>query len=107
MNRLNLLADASWWWGQITRLGEAQILLPAMALALVWLWRQAGGRPLAVAWLLATGVAASITTVSKVAFLGFGVGHAPLDFTGFSGHAMFAAALMPVLVIVASASRAQ
>ena len=87
MNHLNLLADAGWWWGQITRLGEAQILLPAMALALLWLWRQAGGRPLAVAWLLATGVAASITTVSKVAFLGFGIGHAPLDFTGFSGHA--------------------
>lgn len=105
MNRLNLLADASWWWGQITRLGEAQILLPAMALALLWLWRQPGGRPLALAWLLATGVAASITTVSKVAFLGFGVGHAPLDFTGFSGHAMFAAALMPVLVRLAAGPR--
>jgi exonuclease III len=101
----HLLVDATWWWGQITRLGEAQILLPAMALALVWLWRQPGGRPLALAWLLATGVAASITTVSKVAFLGFGIGHAPLDFTGFSGHAMFAAALMPVLVRLAAGPR--
>jgi membrane-associated phospholipid phosphatase len=100
-----LPGQAAWWWTQVTRLGEAQILLPAMALAMVWLWRQPGGAPLARAWLLATGVVAGITTVSKVAFLGFGIGFAPLDFTGFSGHAMFAAALMPVLVRLAAGPR--
>ncbi len=98
MTGAGLPGGAAWWWSQITRLGEAQILLPAMALALLWLVRQPGGRPLALAWLLATGVAASITTASKIAFLGYGIGWAPLDFTGFSGHAMFAAAVMPLLV---------
>ena len=100
-----LPGHAAWWWGQITRLGEAQVLLPAMALALVWLWRQPGGPPLARTWLLATGVVVAITTASKVAFLGFAIGIAPLDFTGFSGHAMFAAALMPVLVRLAAGPR--
>jgi membrane-associated phospholipid phosphatase len=98
VTQAGLLGGAAWWWAQITRLGEAQILLPAMALALLWLLRQPGGRPLALAWLLATGVAATITTATKIAFLGFGIGYAPLDFTGISGHAMFAAAVMPLLV---------
>ena len=102
MTGAGLPGGAAWWWAQITRLGEAQILLPAMALALVWLVRQPGGRPLAWAWLLATGVAAGITTASKVAFLGYGIGWAALDFTGFSGHAMFAAAVMPLLVRLAA-----
>ena len=100
-----LLGGAAWWWAQITRLGEAQILLPAMALALLWLWRQPGGQRLALAWLLASGVAVAITTASKIAFLGYGIGYAPLDFTGFSGHAMFAAALMPLLLRLALGPR--
>jgi membrane-associated phospholipid phosphatase len=76
-----------------------------MALALIWLVRQPGGKPLALAWLLATAVAATITTLSKIAFLGFAIGYAPLDFTGFSGHAMFAAAVLPLLVRVAAGPR--
>ena len=90
------------YWAFVTRLGEAQILLPAAALALLWLSRQPGGRPLALAWLGATVVAAAVTTASKVAFIGWGIGWAPLDFTGFSGHAMFAAALMPLLLRLAA-----
>ena len=34
--------------------------------------------------------------------IGWGIGWAPLDFTGFSGHAMFAAALMPLLLRLAA-----
>lgn len=105
MSEAALLGRAAWWWSQITRLGEAQILLPAMGLALLWLRRQPGGPRLALAWLLATGVAVAITTTSKIAFLGFGIGYAPLDFTGFSGHAMFAAALMPLLLRLALGPR--
>lgn len=84
-------------WALFTRLGEAQILLPAMAAALLWLARQAPGRRLAGRWLAATAGAALVTTASKVAFIGWGLGHASLDYTGISGHAMFAAAVLPVL----------
>ncbi len=84
-------------WSVLTRLGEAQILLPAMLLAVAWLaWRRGAVR-LATIWLLATLLAALLTTASKVAFIGYGLGLAALDFTGISGHAMFAAAIVPPL----------
>jgi membrane-associated phospholipid phosphatase len=84
-------------WHLVTRLGEAQILLPAMAVALLWLVAVARAPRTALWWLGATAAAASITTVTKVAFFGYEVGYAPLDYTGISGHAMFAAAVLPVL----------
>ncbi len=86
------------FWHLLTRLGEAQILLPAMVLATAWLtWRQ-GPTRLALGWLASTTLAATITTLSKVAFIGYGVGLPALDFTGISGHAMFAAAVLPPLL---------
>lgn len=90
-------------WHIVTRLGEAQILLPAMAAVCAWLaWRGRATR-LAGVWLAATAAAALLTTASKVAFIGFGWGVPALDFTGFSGHAMFAAAVWPPLLRLALA----
>lgn len=86
------------WWHLLTRLGEAQILLPAAALALLALLRDAPGRRLALWWTGLGGAAVLATTASKVAFIGWGVGSAALDFTGVSGHAMFAAAIYPLLL---------
>lgn len=91
-------------WRFITRLGEAQLLLPPLALVLAWFRWRLGARPVVLAWTGAIGVAAFITTVTKVAFLGWGVGSAELDFTGISGHAMFAAAVLPVLAAAAVAT---
>ncbi len=85
-------------WEFISRFGEAQILLPAMFAMLLWLVRQPRARPLAGAWLLGTVLAASVVTASKVAFIGYELGYAPFDYTGFSGHSMFAAAILPVLL---------
>lgn len=90
------------FWHQLTRLGEAQLLLPALLLAVVWLLRSPGGGRLAGWWLAATAGAALLTTASKVAFIGYGIGYAPLDFTGISGHAMFATAVLPPLVLLAA-----
>lgn len=84
-------------WRLLTRLGEAQILLPAMAVALLWLVLVARSARTAAWWLAGTAAAAVLTTATKVAFFGFEVGYAPLDYTGISGHAMFAAAVLPVL----------
>lgn len=89
-------------WALFTRLGEAQILLPAMAAALLWLLRAPRTRPLAAAWALSTSVAALLTLVTKVAFIGWEVGFASLDFTGLSGHAMFAGAILPVVARIAA-----
>lgn len=85
------------FWHAVTRLGEAQILLPtALALAL-WLAARAGSQRLAAAWLLGIAVAAAVTTASKLAFIGYGWGGPVLDFTGISGHAMFSAVILPVV----------
>ena len=47
---------------------------------------------------ISLAVAAALTTISKVAFIGWGIGSAALDFTGISGHSMFAAAIYPLLL---------
>jgi len=97
-----LFASVPSGWHLFTRLGEAQILLPAMLAALLWLALSARDRRSAWRWAAATFVVALVTTITKVAFFGFEVGYAPLDYTGISGHAMFAAAVLPVLCAVAA-----
>jgi len=86
------------FWFAITRLGEAQVLLPAMLAMALWLVHRSGATRVATLWLAFTGGATLLTTATKVAFIGWGVGFAPLNFTGISGHSMFAAAILPVLV---------
>jgi membrane-associated phospholipid phosphatase len=84
------------FWPFVTRLGEAQILLPALLAMTGWLaWTRPTRLP--AVWLACTALAAALTTLSKVAFIGWGIGYAPLDYTGISGHAMFAAAILPLL----------
>jgi membrane-associated phospholipid phosphatase len=90
------------FWTVISRFGEAQILLPAMLVMVLWLLAVRASR-LAGVWIACTAAAAALTTVTKVAFLGWGVGYAPLDFTGISGHSMFAAAILPVLMLCLAA----
>ncbi|APW37396.1 hypothetical protein RD110_09515 [Rhodoferax koreense] len=97
-----LLPYSEYRW--LTRFGEIGILWPvAIALAL---WMLFVGRSwrLALAWLLPLGVAVFITSVSKIAFIGWGVGIRALDFTGVSGHAMFSAAIYPVMAFALTAS---
>ncbi len=86
------------FWDFISRFGEAQILLPAMFAMLLWLVWTGHGRRLAAIWLLGTGAAVGVVTASKIAFIGYEIGYAPFDYTGFSGHTMFAAAILPVLL---------
>lgn len=84
-------------WALLTRLGESQIIVPAFAATLAWFrWRLGAARLVAV-WTAAVAVAVALTAVTKLAFLGWGLGYAPWDFTGISGHAMFSFALWPVI----------
>ena len=89
------LSPAAYHW--ITRMGEIGILWPAAIVLALWMLRVGGSSRLALGWLLPLGAATFVTSVSKIAFLGWGYGIAALDFTGFSGHAMFSAAIYPVL----------
>ena len=113
----------SLFWMAVTRLGEAQILLPAFFAGALWLAfaRPAGAygrlargdahahdhpaRRAALRWITAIVATTAVTTASKVAFLGFGIGIAALDFTGFSGHSMYATAILPVLAAIVAGRR--
>ena len=113
----------SLFWLAVTRLGEAQILLPAFLAGALWLafarpagarGRLAKGNPhahdhparrSALRWVAGIAATTLVTTVSKVAFLGFGVGIAALDFTGFSGHSMYAWSILPVLGAIVAGRR--
>jgi membrane-associated phospholipid phosphatase len=119
MGALDAHAWAASLWRALTRLGEAQILLPAFIAGVAWLLFLARSQPeitsgtvgrigsgtlagdparaAAVRWLAGIVAGTLLTTASKVAFLGFGIGWAALDFTGVSGHAMYASAILPVL----------
>jgi membrane-associated phospholipid phosphatase len=99
--------SSSYLWHLFTRLGEAQILLPTALIVVATMLRRADARPLAAWWLALLSVATLVTTASKVAFIGWGIGWPRLNFTGISGHAMFAAAVCPLLLgtLAARASR--
>src|SRR5690606_18067772 len=52
---------------------------------------------LALWWSVLFGGGLALVVATKMAFIGWGLGISSLDFTGFSGHAMRSAAVMPVL----------
>jgi membrane-associated phospholipid phosphatase len=64
----------------------------------LWVARQTDLRALLWRWGVLFALAALLTTLTKVAFIGWGWGIASLDFTGISGHALFAASAYPLLL---------
>jgi hypothetical protein len=95
-------ADTAYYphfWNILTRLGEAEILLPVAALTGIALFAREKTRRLALSWMTLIVIAALVTIASKVAFIGWGLGWAAINFTGVSGHAMFAAAIYPILLV--------
>lgn len=92
---------SGFWW-TLTRLGESTLLLPALLGVLAWIAWQERSPAVPLRWLGALAAAAALTAITKVAFIGYGIGHAPTDFTGISGHAMSAAAMLPMLACAAT-----
>lgn len=83
------------WWG-LTWLGDSGLLLPAAALIALWLASSRRTWPAAALWILIFGAASSLVLLSKLAFLGWGMGSARFNFTGISGHTMLSASIWPV-----------
>jgi membrane-associated phospholipid phosphatase len=84
------------YWQLITHLGSASLLMPFFAIALIKLWlsRQ---KSAIYRWIIALVIGVLSTLISKVLFLGWGIGIASLNFTGISGHAFLATAIIPIL----------
>jgi membrane-associated phospholipid phosphatase len=86
-------------WYSITNFGGAGLTVPLAIAISLWLalgysWRMAAG------WLVLLGAAIAVVTLTKMAFLGWGVGVRELDFTGVSGHAVLATAVYPVALFL-------
>jgi membrane-associated phospholipid phosphatase len=86
------------YWHLVTRLGEAQVVVPLTLLVGSCRARDPEAAAHARRWIAWLAIGVLLTAASKVAFIGWGIGSAALNFTGISGHAMFAAALYPVLL---------
>lgn len=84
-------------WQVLTHMGSASLLLPMVVLMAAGFWIS-GQRRLVWVWLPALGLAAFLTLVSKILFMGWGVGSAVLNFTGISGHTVLASSVLPLLL---------
>jgi membrane-associated phospholipid phosphatase len=82
-------------WITITRLAGITVTAP-IALGIAAFLVLEGERRLALWWCLLFAAGLALVVATKIAFIGWGIGIHPLDFTGASGHAMRAMALAPV-----------
>lgn len=87
-------------WQLISFFGESAFLMPCAVFLYGWL-RWHGANAIARHWLIAFSATAIAVLLSKLAFMGWGIGSQSLNFTGFSGHAMMAASILPVLACLA------
>lgn len=82
----------------LTYFGDSMLLIPtAIVMAGLIGWKNSDRRAVWY-WALAFCTAGAVVSLSKVAFLGFGLGSATLNFTGFSGHTAMSATLWPVML---------
>lgn len=82
----------------LTYLGDSMLLIPTAVIMAVLIGWKNSDRRAAIWWLVAFCTAGAIVSLSKIAFLGFGIGSARFNFTGFSGHSTMSAALWPVML---------
>ncbi len=82
-------------WVLLSQLGDSRWLLPLSGV--LNLFGARANRALRMRWAFGLVVVGGLSLASKLAFLGWGIGWARLDFTGFSGHATMTAAVYPVV----------
>lgn len=85
-------------WQFISFFGDSTVLLPSAALLLIVLLLRKPSQILAWQWGLLFAVTGAVVSVSKLAFMGWGLGIRDIDFTGFSGHSTLSAAFWPVFL---------
>lgn len=94
-----------WFWATVTWFGDSGFLLPVALWISVWLGVRDATRPSAWRWALLFGLGCCVIAVSKIAFLGWGIGIALINFTGFSGHTALSASVWPVACWLAASQQ--
>ncbi len=109
---MNGLRDGFWlalgavphdYWRAFTWLGDSGLLIPASLLIVLLLAWSRETRFAALLWCIVFGAGSMAILVSKLAFMGWGIGSPRLNFTGFSGHTAISTSVWPVLLWLAAA----
>ncbi|CAM4060687.1 phosphatase PAP2 family protein [Serratia silvae] len=85
-------------WHFLTFFGDSMLLLPCAAIVFIILLLSPTSRKPTWQWILLFGGVGAVVCVSKLAFMGWGIGSRHWDFTGFSGHSALSASIWPVLL---------
>lgn len=88
-----------YFWTKITHLGDTSLMAPAAFIIGVWLL-VARREQLLWWWCALLAAAIVLVSLTKIAFIGWGIGIPALDFTGISGHTTFSIAVWPVLAFL-------
>ncbi|SFU62818.1 phosphatase PAP2 family protein [Pseudoduganella namucuonensis] len=88
-------------WQGLSALGSLAVTGPLGVAIAVWLLAGKSWR-MTLAWCGLFGAGMGLVVATKVAFIGWGVGSASLEFAGISGHAMRASAVFPVTAWLAT-----
>jgi len=88
------------FWKNVIDIGHTELMFPLAAAVAAWL---VAGRTwkLALYWCMMFAAGAGLVAMSKVIFLGWGMGIPSIGFKALSGHALCAAAVLPVFFFVA------
>ena len=83
-------------WFQLTNAGDLAVMMPAAIMITFWLLFN---RPWPQAWLwpLLFGTGVLLVAISKIAYVGWGIGCQAMNFTGISGHTLQASAVFPLV----------
>ena len=84
-------------WLHVTSLGDSAVMLPCIALVVLWLAIPRATRRLAWQWLVWVAAVVLVVCATKLAFMGWLVSLPGLDFTGLSGHSALAMMVWPAL----------
>jgi len=87
-------------WHLLSGLGNLAVTTSLVLIIAVWLLTTHAWK-MALIWCSLFGTAMIIVLITKIAFIGWGIGIESLDFTGISGHATRAAVVLPVLFYLA------
>ncbi len=85
-------------WHFLTFFGDSMLLLPCAAIVFIILLLSPTSRKPTWQWMLLFSGVGAVVCVSKLAFMGWGIGSRHWDFTGFSGHSALSASIWPVLL---------
>ncbi|MDU9363948.1 phosphatase PAP2 family protein [Klebsiella sp. 141203] len=85
-------------WQFVSFFGDSTVLLPSAVVLFAVLVLRKASRTLAWQWALLFGITGTVVCISKLAFMGWGIGIREIDFTGFSGHTALSTAFWPILI---------